>query len=124
MKKLTNKELQIMQVFWNSEIPLSARNVIQIDPSMSQNTVQTLVRKLLLNDFLKVATVDYSGTVLARKYLPLISEKEYFLSVFPISKIKQFINAFIDTTDNKKDLENIKKRVESKIEKFNSSGNN
>ncbi|MDO4490140.1 MAG: BlaI/MecI/CopY family transcriptional regulator [Lachnospiraceae bacterium] len=77
--KLTNKDLDILSVLWNSKKPMTALEITEADPSLMKNTVQPALRKLLKNEVIKVADIVYSGTVLCRSYEPTISKEEVFL---------------------------------------------
>lgn len=38
MKKLTKKQVEIMKIFWASEHPLAASDILKLDESMNINT--------------------------------------------------------------------------------------
>lgn len=79
---LTDKEMQIMKILWKSPKPLVASEITKMDDSLNNNTVQAVIRKLLSRNFIKVADIVYSGTVLTRSYTPAISEKELMVQQF------------------------------------------
>ncbi len=43
---LTKRERQIMNIFWNSDKPLSANDIAVQQQDLSKNTIQAVVRKL------------------------------------------------------------------------------
>ncbi|NVY96586.1 BlaI/MecI/CopY family transcriptional regulator [Lactobacillus sp. DCY120] len=97
MKKFnfTKRELQIMQVLWNNHEALSAKEIAATDSKLSQNTVQTVLRRLLSNDMIKTAGVGYSGTVLTRQYRPAISQEAYLDSLVSRGSMLQLVAQFI-----------------------------
>ena len=40
MKKLTKKQVEIMKIFWASEHPLAASDILKLDESMNINTIR------------------------------------------------------------------------------------
>lgn len=77
MIKLTKKQLEIMKVLWNSPTPMISSEIEKADPSFNTNTVQSCLRELLKKEYIKVADIVYSGTVLTRSYLPILTKDEY-----------------------------------------------
>jgi predicted transcriptional regulator len=89
---LTDKEMQIMKILWKSPEPLVASEITKMDMSLNNNTVQAVIRKLLSKNFIKVADIVYSGTVLTRSYAPALSEKELM--------VQQFVDQVQETEEN------------------------
>jgi predicted transcriptional regulator len=89
---LTEREMDIMRILWESEKPLVASEITKVDSSLSSNTVQSVLRKLLEKNFIEVADIVYSGTVLTRSYRPTISKKDLL--------IEQFLNQYISNNSN------------------------
>lgn len=78
--KLTKRDIEILSILWNSNRSLTASEISEASPELSVNTVQAVLRKLLKNKLIKIENIVYSGTVLARSYIPLISAKDYALA--------------------------------------------
>lgn len=74
---LSEKEKEIMMVLWHVGEPLTASSIAENGDELSINTVQALSRKLLKKNYIEVADIVFSGTVLSRRYKPLISAEEY-----------------------------------------------
>lgn len=81
---LTEREMDVMRILWESKKPLVASDITKINESLSSNTVQAVIRKLLEKGYIKVADIVYSGTVLTRSYTPVVSKRDLM--------IQQFIN--------------------------------
>lgn len=75
--RLTNREQEIMKILWDSSESLTASEITAKKEELSINTVQALLKKLLKYELIKVERIVYSGTVLCRSYLPVISPEEY-----------------------------------------------
>lgn len=86
---LTDKEMAVMKILWESKTPLIASEISKIDLSLNSNTVQAIIKKLLSIGYIQVADIVYSGTVLTRSYSPVLSEKELM--------VQQFVDQFRKT---------------------------
>ena len=76
-KRITKKQLEIMKILWSSDKPLIASEILKRNDSLNINTVQACLRALVNKQFIKVADIVYSGTVLTRSYLPTFTKTEY-----------------------------------------------
>ena len=47
MKKLTKKQVEIMKIFWASEHPLAASDILKLDESMNINTIRASIQSIL-----------------------------------------------------------------------------
>lgn len=76
---LTKRDLDVMTILWGSEEPETASMIVRDNPNLTMNTVQAVLRKLLKGNFIKVADIVYSGTVLTRSYKPMVSQEDFWL---------------------------------------------
>lgn len=76
-QKITNRELEIMQLLWHADHPLIASEIAAMKPDLTVNTVQSVLRNLLKHKYIEVAKIVYSGTVLTRSYRSLITEQDF-----------------------------------------------
>ena len=72
-QKLTPKGLEILYVLWEAGVSLTASEITERSASLNKNTVNVLLKE----EYIAVDTIVYSGTVLARKYKPLLSHDDY-----------------------------------------------
>lgn len=86
-EKLTQKELEVMKVLWNSAKPLSAQEIPVIQPALKKNTVLAVTRELLKKSYIKISDIVYHNTVLARTYEPTITFEEYLVNSLKDSSI-------------------------------------
>ena len=76
-KKLTQSQLHIMKILWNEKKPMIASDFVQLDSSMNLNSVQSALRSLLKKNYIEVSDIVYSGKVLTRRYIPVVSSEDY-----------------------------------------------
>ena len=73
MKSLTNKEEEIMQVFWKLEKAFVKEIVALLpDPKPHYNTVSTTIRKMEAKGF-----IDHEDFGSTYRYFPLVSKEDY-----------------------------------------------
>lgn len=79
---LTNREIDILNILWTNKEPLVASDIVKKDHTLTINTVQATLRKLLKKKLIEVADIVYSGTVLCRSYRPSMNSEEFALQEF------------------------------------------
>lgn len=108
---LTKRERQIMNIFWNSDKPLSANDIAVQQQDLSKNTIQAVVRKLKNHDLLKVADIGYSGTVLTRLYSPNVTQEDFLAAELSDLSLLNLITNFIETNKDIDTLNNLEKMI-------------
>lgn len=106
--KLTGREMDIMNILWNSQKPLIASEIAEYRSDLTINTVQAVIRKLLKYQLIEVADIVYSGTVLSRSYKPSISSEEYavhkvtsdYLAFQKCLSKSKLVSALLDTEES------------------------
>lgn len=78
-QRLSNREIDILMILWNNSVSMTASEVVKTDETLTMNTVQAVLRKLLKENYIEVAEIVYSGTVLTRSYRPKVSREEFAL---------------------------------------------
>lgn len=123
------RELEILNILWNSEEPMTSSQIVNVGDMLSQSTVQTVLRKLLKAKLVEVTGVTYSGNVLSRTYKPSETSRDVILQKFVddyngfrniISK-GTLVAAMLDTDSSEKEraseianLKNMLKEYEKK----------
>lgn len=79
-RKLSNREIDVMNILWDAKEPLTASGMTQIEKELSINTVQVVLKNLIKKSCIRVADIVYSGTVLSRAYEPVMTKADYFSS--------------------------------------------
>jgi len=80
--KLSGRELDVMTVLWSAKKPMVASEICRVNPSLSINTVQAVLKGLLKRNLIRIADIVYSGTVLTRSYETVLSASDYSISQF------------------------------------------
>ncbi len=118
-QSLTRKEVEIMEILWASDRPLTASDIKE-KHTVNPNTVEACLRTLLKKEVIKVADIVYSNTVLCRSYTPVLRRDEYWASCYRQSagnqNTTQLIARFIDETD---DLDEISRLEDLLLKKKN-----
>ena len=118
-KRITKKQLEIMKILWSSDKPLIASEILKRNDSLNINTVQACLRALVNKQFIKVADIVYSGTVLTRSYTPDFLETAC-QDIIGKAKVSSLIASLIDTETNLSELEELEKLIEQKKEELKS----
>ena len=79
---LNTRELDILNILWNSGVPMTSSDIVNAGRGLSQSTVQAVLRKLLNANLVKVSGITHSGNVLSRQYEPEASSKNIILHQF------------------------------------------
>ncbi len=109
---LSKRELEVMNVLWEEGKPLIASEIPDRRPGLSLNTVQGVLKKLLVRGFIEVAEIVQSGTVLSRSYSPVITPEEYAVryvttEIFPLDGLEskmRYFNTLFDSMGNDEEL--------------------
>lgn len=120
MKKITSKQLEVMQVLWDTSRSLTASEIADADESLNINTVQVCIRQLLKKEYIKVADIVYSGTVLCRCYSPVIQKQDYVAEFFH-NALGSGMGAALNFIDEEADtsmLDELEKAIEIKRKKI------
>ena len=76
-KTLSPRQLQVMEILWEAGEGMTASAIVKAHPDLQINTVQASLRSLITKKYIKIGDIVYSGTVLTRSYIPLVSREEY-----------------------------------------------
>lgn len=115
MKKiLSGRELEIMKILWNSEKPLIASEITTIQPSLSINTIHSVLKTLLKNKFIEVSEIVYSGTVLTRSYAPAVTLADYLKDNFFFASTLTAVSSFIEKETDQEVIEDLEKLLQKK----------
>lgn len=125
--RLTKRDLDIMSILWKSKEPETASMIAKYNPDLTMNTIQAVLRKLLKSNFIKVADIVYSGTVLTRSYKPAISQEDFWIQkiVEDYKEIRQkvskadvvaaLLNIDKNSPGNKEDIIQIREMLDNYI---------
>lgn len=77
LKKLSDRQLEIMELMWKEKRPLIASEIVGIKEDLNINTVQASLRSLIKKGYITMQGIVYSGTVLCRSYETCVTKEEY-----------------------------------------------
>lgn len=75
--RLSKRELDIMNVFWEKNAPLIASEIAAGGEGFSISTVQTALKNLQKAGYIKQSDIVYSGNVLTRQYTAVKEPSDY-----------------------------------------------
>ena len=115
-KKLTQSQLHIMKILWDKKEPMIASDFVQLDPSLNLNSVQSALRSLLKKNYIEVSDIVYSGKVLTRSYIPVVSSEDYASeNINGVVKDLLSSNILFQYVESENDIEVIE-RLQKKLE--------
>ncbi len=111
--KLSNKELDVMQVFWNSDEALASSDIPKIESTLNINTVRVAIKNLLQKSVIEVADIAQRGTVLTRTYRPTISFEDYLSGQLEHMKFNSLnlMSALIKQETNDENLDDLERII-------------
>mgnify|MGYP000031496832 CR=1 FL=1 len=116
-KRFTKKELEILKTLWNSAAPMIASEIAKANNALNLNTVHACLR----------SDIVYSGTVLTRSYVPVITSEEYFGDLYNdilgTKKENLLLRSLIDTQTDITELENLEKIIAQKKKELSERNN-
>lgn len=124
---LTKRDMDVMNILWDSEEPKTAALIVKAKPELTMNTVQAVLRKLLKNNLIEVADIVYSGTVLTRSYKSMVTQEEFLLFKMTseyqslnkkVSKVS-ILSALLDTEEDPEKIKEDIKQIEELISNYN-----
>ena len=113
---LTKMEYEVMRVLWESDKPLSSREIMDSSAvEFKQSTVQTVLRTLLKEGWIEVGNVSIHTKVLAREFIPVVSNEEYAQSLLGKKGKFSMASRLIQQTDNVEELERLGELIEKRL---------
>lgn len=111
--KLSNKEVDVMQVFWNSDEALASSDIPKIESALNINTVRVAIKNLLQKSVIEVADIAQRGTVLTRTYRPTISFEDYLSGQLEHMKFNSLnlMSALIKQETNDENLDELERII-------------
>ena len=91
--KLTKSELEIMNVLWKAERPLSRGDILSLseDKTWKDNSIHILLNGMLKKEAIQEAGFARSGKVWGRLYAPAVTIQEYYAeNLFAQASTKEF----------------------------------
>lgn len=114
MNKITSKQLEVMQVLWGANGSMTASEIIREHPELNINTVQSCLKQLMKKEYIHVADIVYSGTVLCRSYAPTVSKDSYVSEFFSGGTSMEAAAQFIGGAKDVQDLDTLQALIDKR----------
>ena len=118
MKRITGRQLDVMQALWESGQSQTASEIAQTHPELNMNTIQASLRQLMKKEYIHVANIVYSGTVLCRSYEPLITKENYVREFFSEEATLESAARFVGNTEDLQQLDELHRLIENRREEL------
>ena len=82
MAQMNPRELDVLNILWQSEEPMMATDIVNARVGLTQSTVTAVLRKLLNENLVEVVGITHSGRVLSRTYRPTEISRDVILQYF------------------------------------------
>lgn len=82
MSQLNPRELDVLNILWKTDEPMTATDIVSEQRGLTQSTVIAVLRKLLKEDLVEIAGVTHSGKVLSRTYRPTEESRKVIMDNF------------------------------------------
>ncbi len=82
MSQLNPRELDVLNILWKTDEPMTSTDIVNEQRGLTQSTVIAVLRKLLKDDLVEVAGVTHSGKVLSRTYRPTAASRDVIMKNF------------------------------------------
>ena len=118
LKLLTKKENEVMSILWQGKKPMSAHQITETNNALSIYTVQQVLQRLLKMNYVKIADINYSGTVFARFYTPAISQADYIQFLLGANSPFDIATSLIEATASDEELRKLEELIKKKRAKL------
>ena len=82
MPQLNPRELDVLNILWKTDEPMTSTDIVNEQKGLTQSTVIAVLRKLLKENLVEVAGITHSGKVLSRTYRPTEESKKVIMDNF------------------------------------------
>ena len=96
---LTNKELEVLEILWSTDKPLSRAEIVALSGNKwSPTSIHAFLNGLIAKGVVQVAGFFKLGKSVGRTYEPIVTKESYMVSQMVKSKPKlaNIVSAFLD----------------------------
>ena len=97
MTQMNPRELDVLNILWKSDEPMTSTDIVNEQKGLTQSTVIAVLRKLLKDELVEVSGVTHRGKVLSRTYRPTEASREIILENFQ-NDYRNFCNVIPKST--------------------------
>ena len=117
-KALSPRQLEVMEILWNAEKGMTASEIVNASKGLQINTVQASLRSLISKKYIEVGQIVYSGTVLSRSYVPMVTREEYLefscQKLTELSSSSLVMASFIGNAENTDVLDELEAMIQKR----------
>lgn len=121
---LTLKEMEIMQVLWNVDRPVTAAEIVELSPhkTWKASSIHNIINSLLKKKIIKEADSVQTVKSYARTFIPVVEKETYLLQylheqkLFSENSLPQILTAMIEYSSDKKIILKLKEILNRKLE--------
>lgn len=114
-KRLTKRESDIMEVFWNHDTDLSASDIQNHLDDVSINSIQPILKRLQHKGYIHVSGISQNAKALTRVYRPSITKTQHIASMVDQKTIYELATAMVKECDDRQTLEELRKTINEKL---------
>ena len=116
-KQLTQRELDIMEVFWAQDHPLAASDIQKLTPQFSINSIQPILKRLQTKAFIEVSGISQNNKALMREYRPCISKTQYYASLLDQETIYDMASFFVQRSEDLSLIQELQDMIDERLKK-------
>lgn len=104
--ELTRSEMEIMDVFWQSGVPLSRSDLLEKSEGKSwkDSSVHILLNGLLQKNAIRQAGMVKRGKTYGRTFLPMVTREEYYATTIFSHRYKPEIVGLVEALLRREDI--------------------
>ena len=115
IEPLTKKEQEVMDVLWNSDVPMSPYDIGNASPNLLECTVRQVTQKLLKKGYIEISGVGYTKNSITRKFAPTFTQADYLENLSNEKCSLQFVSNYIGKSNDLEALDTLEKMIQEKI---------
>lgn len=125
--RLTKSELEIMEVLWKEQKPLSRSFILSHAPhrTWKDSSIHILLNSMLDKGAIQIEGFEQTGRRIARTFVPTLTANEYYAMIIKNSsayhkeQLPELLSSLISDIDDKEILKRMSKIIREKEKQVN-----
>ncbi|UUX33558.1 hypothetical protein [Fundicoccus culcitae] len=92
--KVTNKELDVLQALWESDVALSPSQICDTSPAFVMSSVQNNLKNLQKKNLIEQGDIIRLNMHYTRTFQPTMTKEAFILNQYPGMDILKFMEAY------------------------------
>ena len=114
-KRLTKRETDIMEVFWDHDHDLSASDIQSYLNGITINSIQSILKRLQNKGYIHISGISQNAKALTRVYRPSITKTQHIASMVDQKTIYELASAMVKECDDTQALEDLRRTINEKL---------